>query len=96
VETKIQIRVPEHMLLHNPLRAGTGLSSFSAGGGQDISVACQMTYIAWKQQYILSTDIAFILLEHLRKLNKCEIRKKTYGSTCVTYRCDSWPAGWHV
>lgn len=61
------------MLLHNPFTAGTGLSSMSAGGGQDILVACLMTCIAWKQQYILCTDIAFILLEHLRKLNKCEI-----------------------
>lgn len=73
------------------------MSSVSAGGGQDILVACLMTCIAWKQQYILCTDIAFILLEHMRKLNKCEICKKKKnhnGSTCVMYQCDSWPAGW--
>jgi len=84
------------MLLHNPFRAGARLSSMSAGGGQYILLACLMVYIAWKQQYILCTDIAFVLLEHLRKQNKCEICKKTYGSTCVMYRCDSWPAGWHM
>jgi hypothetical protein len=84
------------MLLHNPFRAGTGLSSVSAGGSLDILVARLVMCIAWKQQYILCTDIAFILLEHLRKLTKFEICKKTCGSTCVMYWCDSWPAGWHT
>ena len=84
------------MLLHNPFRAGTGLSSVSAGRGQDMSVACRMTCIAWTLKYVLGTDIASILLEHLRKLSKCEICKKTYGSTCVINRCDSWAAGRHM
>jgi hypothetical protein len=76
-----QLRVPEHILLNNPFRAGTGLSSVS-DGCQDILVACLMTCIAWKQQYILCTDIAFMLLEHLIKQNKCEKCKKIWINMC--------------